>query len=144
MSTQKVFKTVNYEGSNGWQLNSFVSDETGPGTYAGASEFYYDTSQPILSYVQGAYDSANPPNTGLAAVVPPIFRAGFYRKENKYCSNLISTSAITQAEVLPGFLTAGVKGFFATVTFSTDSVTDPGRYKELFAVSTNFEFSNGY
>ncbi len=144
VSTQKVFKTVNYEGSNGWQLNSFVSDETGPGTYAGASEFYYDASQPILSYVQGAYDSANPPNTGLAAVVPPIFRAGFYRKENKYCSNLISSSAITQAEVLPGFLTAGVKGFFATVTFSTDSVTDPGRYKELFAVSTNFEFSNGY
>ena len=77
-------------------------------------------------------------------MVPPIFRAGFYRKENKYYANINSSSAITQGEILPGFLTSGVKGFYATVTFSTDSVTDPGRYKELFSVSTIYNFANGY
>jgi hypothetical protein len=32
----------------------------------------------------------------------------------------------------------GIKGYFATVTISTDSVTDPGGMKELFAVSSNY------
>ena len=144
VSTQKVFKTINYEGSNGWQVSSFSSDETGPDLYSGSNVNYYDVASPILSYVEGAYDSDSPPNTGTAAVVPPIFRAGFYRKENKYYANINSSSAITQGEILPGFLTSGVKGFYATVTFSTDSVTDPGRYKELFSVSTIYNFANGY
>jgi len=144
VSNQKVFKSINYEGSNGWQVSSFISDETGPGTYTSSSESYNDIANRVLSYVEGAYDSANPPNTGVSAVVPPIFRAGFYRKENKYCSNLTSNSSITQGEIISGRLTSGVKGFFATVNFSTDSVTDTGRYKELFAVSTIYDFANGY
>ena len=144
VSNQKVFKSINYEGSNGWQVSSFVSDETGPGTYTSASESYSDTANRVLSYVEGAYDSANPPNTGVSAVVPPIFRAGFDRKENKYCANLVSASSITQGEIISGRLTSGVKGFFATVSVSTDSVTDQGKYKELFAVSTIYDFANGY
>lgn len=144
VSSQKVFNSINYEGSNGWQVNSFVSDETGPGTYASASEFYYDAAKPILSYLQGAYDSATPSNTGSAAIVPPIFRAGFYRKENKYYANILSSSSLSQGEILPGSSTTGVKGFFANITISTDDVTDVGSYKELFAVSTIYNFSTGY
>ena len=36
------------------------------------------------------------------------------------------------------------KGFFANITISTDDVTDVGSYKELFAVSTIYNFSTGY
>ena len=28
-SANKVFKTVNYEGDNGWQVDSFISEPTG-------------------------------------------------------------------------------------------------------------------
>ena len=31
VSVSKVFKTINYEGSNGWQVDSFISDSTGIG-----------------------------------------------------------------------------------------------------------------
>jgi hypothetical protein len=76
--------------------------------------------------------------------VPPIYRAGFNRKENKYYANLVGNSSINQGEVLPGLATSGVKGFFIKVKMSTDSITDPGRYKELFAVSSNYTFASGY
>jgi hypothetical protein len=33
---------------------------------------------------------------------------------------------------------SGIKGHFATVKISTDSVTDPGGMKELFAVSSEY------
>ena len=33
---------------------------------------------------------------------------------------------------------SGIKGYFATVKISTDTVTDVGGLKELFAASTNF------
>jgi hypothetical protein len=36
----------------------------------------------------------------------------------------------------------GIKGFFATVTVSTDDTTDPGGLKELFAVSSNYTESS--
>jgi hypothetical protein len=39
---------------------------------------------------------------------------------------------------------SGIKGFYATVTISTDSVTNPGGEKELFAVSTEYVANNGY
>jgi len=32
----------------------------------------------------------------------------------------------------------GIKGYFSTVTITTDKVTNPGGAKELFAVSTNY------
>ena len=32
----------------------------------------------------------------------------------------------------------GIKGYFATVTMSTDTVTDAGGMKELFAVSSQY------
>jgi hypothetical protein len=62
----------------------FLLTQTGPNTYSAERLFSFDTANSILSYVQGAYDSANPPNTGASASVPPIYRAGFNRKENKY------------------------------------------------------------
>tara|TARA_R110002020_G_scaffold54073_1_gene151026 strand:- start:30 stop:1469 length:1440 start_codon:yes stop_codon:yes gene_type:complete len=141
VSSSKIFNTVNYEGSSGWQVDSFISDETGPSI---SSQSSFDSTNNVLSYVQGAYDSATPSNTGTSASVPPIFRAGFYRKENKYCANLINNSSPTNGEILFGKQVSGIKGFFAVVTVSTDNITDQGGYKELFAVSSNYTFANGY
>jgi hypothetical protein len=37
---------------------------------------------------------------------------------------------------------SGIKGYFATVKISTDTVTQPGGPKELFAVSSNYVMSS--
>jgi len=49
-----------------------------------------------------------------------------------------------QGEVVYGNQISGIKGFFGVVTMRTDSVTDVGGFKELFAVSSNYTFSSGY
>ena len=142
VSSAKVFKTINYEGTSGWQVDSFVSDETGPNI--NGELFSFDTTNRVLSYVEGAYDSANPTNTGAAVVTPPIFRAGFDRKENKYYANLINSSLVSPGEIHFGNQVSGIKGFFTKVVMSTDRVTDTGQYKELFAVSSIYNFASGY
>ena len=144
VSNVKVFNTVNYEGSNGWQVDSFVSSETGPGTQSNAADSVRDKTNTVFSFVQGSYDSDVPPNTGTAAVVQPIFHAGFDRKENVYCANLVNNTQASQGEIVFGAAVSGIKGFFSTVKMSTDTVTNPGGYKELFAVSSIYTFANGY
>ena len=150
-SNEKVFNTINYEGSNGWEVTKLESDRTGAGTSLNSSSFAFDQANPVLSFVQGAYDSAPTPNTGTSATVQPIFRAGFDRKENKYCANIINNTQANfaaqgtiQGEVIYGDQISGIKGFFGIVTMQTDSVTDVGGFKELFAVSSNYTFSSGY
>ena len=143
-SNAKVFNTINYEGTNGWEVDSFISDETGPGTVSDLSAYVFDQTNKVLSYDEGAYDSANPPNTGSSASVPPIFRVGFNRKENKYCANIINNTPVSDDEILFGNQISGIKGFYAIVKMSTDKTTDPGNYKELFAVSSNYTFASGY
>ena len=136
VSMSKVFQTVNYEGSNGWQVDSFISDATGLDLYGTVYESTNDKTLNVFSYVQGSYDDAGA--VYPAALTPPINRAGFDRKENKYFANLVNNSAATQGEILFGMEISGIKGYFATVTVSTDSVTDVGGPKDLFAVSSNF------
>ncbi len=148
VSNSKVFNTVNYEGSNGWQIDSFSSDETGPGTFTSSSSFVLDQTKKVLSYNEGAFDSSIPPLTGNAALtnqaIQPVFRAGFDRKENKYCTNLVNNTPIAQEEIIFGDQISGIKGFFANVKVSTDSSTDPNGFKELFSVSSTYSFSTGY
>ena len=144
VSNAKVFNTINYEGSNGWQVDSFISDETGPGNINNLSAIVFDRTNPVFSYLEGAYDSAVPPNTGASATVQPIYRVGFDRKENKYCANVINNTPVSSGEILFGRQMSGIKGFYAVVKMSTDLVTDPGNYKELFAVSSNYTFASGY
>jgi hypothetical protein len=43
---------------------------------------------------------------------------------------------------LGGSSVSGIKGHFANVTISTDTTTDPGGAKELFAVSSNYSESS--
>ena len=140
-SLSKVFKTVNYEGSNGWQVDSFVSDLTGIGSvntdYLNfATTNTQDTTALVYSYNEGAYD--NNGNQFPALLTPPINRAGFDRKENKYMANLINNSVRAPGEIHWGTDITGIKGYFATVKLSTDTGTDFGKEKEIFAVSSEY------
>ena len=136
VSMSKVFQTVNYEGSNGWQVDSFISDATGVDLYGTDYKSTNDKTLNVFSYVQGSYDDSGA--VYPAALTPPINRAGFDRKENKYFANLVNNSTATQGEILWGMEISGIKGYFATVTVSTDNVTNVGGPKDLFAVSSNF------
>mgnify|MGYP000008574299 FL=1 len=219
VSNSKVFNTISYEGSNGWRLDSYVSDETGPGTFASNSDSYRDTTNSVLSLNEGEYVIANTnavttaastgTSVGITGMTGPIpngaavsgigvtpgtvvttfnplsntvvvdqalavdvgaklnfylvvnkvdyqaafgttspnlnvFYSGFYRKENKYCANLINNSIAAQGEVIFGNQISGIKGFFVNAKISTDTTTDVGGFKELFAVSSNYTFSSGY
>jgi len=129
-SISKNFKTINYEGTNGWRVDSFSSDETENLTSSSSaygSGVSPDETNPVLSFEEGGYIES-----GVQ------YRQGFYRKNNKYYANLVNNSQASQGEVNFGPSITGIKGFFATVKMSTDNVTDVGGVKELFAASTEF------
>mgnify|MGYP003132099221 FL=1 len=152
VSLSKVFKTVNYEGSNGWQVDSFISDQTGVGFPNIDFETYNvvntnDSVSFIYSYNEGSYDnygntfanvSTSPITANTTPLIPPINHAGFTRKENKYMANLVNNSTAAPAEVIFGNKMTGIKGYFATVKMSTDTLTDPNGMKELFAASSDY------
>jgi hypothetical protein len=150
ISLSKNFLTIGYEGSNGWQVDSFISDATGSVNVTpensdrtlaikSYNEGEYilnpNTGQPVRpANYQSVFNTPNPPYTKL--------RAGFNRKENKYVSNIKNNSLGRPGEVIYGQSMSGIKGMFATVKFSADSTTDPMGKKELFAVSTNYTESS--
>ena len=167
VSTSKVFKTVSYEGSNGWEIISFVSDITGPDSIEVNSSNVpiwllppetRDTTNGIYSYYEGEYIIDPRPAVGTfnTAVYradyvsvfgnddPPYNRlyAGFTRKENKYYANLVNNSEATAGEVRFGDQMTGIKGYYCTVVIQDDLETDPGGAKELFAVNSNFSISS--
>ena len=123
VSASKVFKTINYEGSTGWEVPSFN---------AARSFELNDTSNLIYSYDEGAYTQ-----DGIQ------YYAGFYNKEGKYFANIVNNSNIgTPGEVVYGSSISGVKGYYATVTIRTDDSTQVsgagGKTRELFAVSSEY------
>lgn len=57
-TNSKTFKTIGYEGSNGWQVDSFISDETGAisiDTSLNNFTSSQDNTAVVLSYTQGEY-----------------------------------------------------------------------------------------
>ena len=155
VSLQKNFQTINYEGDNGWQVDSIISDFTGVGgpNLAGLAGDLTQTvtrdggnatiTNPVLtstpavwSYNQGSYDNYG--NQYPTRLIPPINNAGFARMENKYKAFIPNNSTVAPGEILFGSSMTGIKGYFATVTMSTDNVTDVGGMKELFAVSSEY------
>ena len=122
VSLSKNFKTVNYEGSTGWEVPSFNA----------AREFEtIDTINLVYSYDEGAYTQ-----NGVQ------YHAGFYKKEGKYKANLVNNTPAASGEVVFGDCISGVKGYYATVTIQTDSSTQitnaGGKTRELFAVSSEY------
>ena len=155
VSVSKNFKTVNYEGSNGWEVLSYVSDETGPDEFNDDYINYLDTvgNPPAVAAVSSFYEGEyviNPADgqavdrvnylSVFGTVNPALPReyAGFDRKENKYYANLVNDSAAQEGEIIFGADMTGIKGYYCTVTISTDQSTDVGGVKELFAVSSDY------
>ena len=126
-STSKVFKTINYEGSNGWEVNSIIGDIDS--VQANGSS-YNDSSAFIYSYDEGSYVE-----NGIT------YRAGFNKKENKYMCNIINNSTARPDEVIFGDQISGIKGYYVTVTMQNDDTTDTGGLKRLFAVSSEHVLS---
>jgi hypothetical protein len=126
-STSKVFKTINYEGSNGWEVNSIIGD---PDSVQANGNSYNDSSAFVYSYDEGSYVE-----DGIT------YRAGFNKKENKYMCNIINNSAVRPDEVIFGDQISGIKGYYVTVTMQNDDTTDVGGLKRLFAVSSEHVLS---
>ena len=159
----KNFLTVGYEGSAGWKLTSFISDQQEPqvtpyidadgdGNFEpnfGANTWLanVDETSSIFSVYEGRYEINNTSNTGSKAVSPPYGYAGFVVKENLYVANLINKSTPRAGEVIfntnasTGYPMSGIKANYVTATMTTDTITDLNGAKELFAVSTNFSKS---
>jgi len=130
----KTFKTINYEGSNGWEINAnqVQSEETGvdtnPQQPALGDTTYQDTVAKVYSYDEGYYVDG-----GID------YRAGFNRKQNTYYAVLKNNSPARAEEVIfDGAQETGVKAFYITVKFSTDGTTDPNGPKQLFSVGSNY------
>ena len=130
-SVKKNFQTINYEGSNGWEVESFNSGlnefnlnypTTSPKVYTTS---YNDASASVLSYDGGYYTQNGIP-----------YRAGFDRKENLYVANLINNSTAQAGEVIFSNQISGIKGFVGLVNIITDTTTDVGGRKELWSVGT--------
>ena len=124
----KTFNTVNYEGTNGWEITSLVSDATGFDARGAGWDETIDTSSRIWSYDEGLYTENGIP-----------YRAGFDRKQNRYVAAIKNNSTQPiDGQVLIGPDSSGIKAYYATVIIKTDATTDPGKLKELFAVGATY------
>jgi len=135
----KTFKTVEYTGSNGWQVDLSTVDYTGTDTNPqqpglGETDLEQQGNR-ILSYDEGFYT-----NAGVN------YRAGFDRKQNKYYAPIKANNATLPGQVILGggivpneySNNSGIKGMYLTVTFSTDNATFRNDAKQLFSVSSNY------
>ena len=118
-STVKNFKTINYEGASGWQVESMIASSG-------------DKTLPINAYVFAE---------NLNELETQIFSLNFKKKENKFFANLqqerIATLTPQPGEVLWGADMSGIKGFWSTVKMKLNNTTYKNVKKELFAVSSD-------
>ena len=114
-SVVKNFKTINYEGGLGWELESMIASSS-------------DQTLPIGKYVF---------QNNLADLETQIWSNNFKKKEDKYFSNLINDSPATNGEILYGADMSGIKGFYSTVKMKLNNSSYPTTKKELFSVSSD-------
>jgi len=123
-SVVKNFKTINYEGATGWELESMQgSSETGTTG---------DISLPIALFLTSDLST-------LSGLESNLFRLNFKRKENKFFANLqqalVANTTPQYGEVVYGEDVSGIKGFFSTVKFKLNNINFLTTKKELFSVS---------
>jgi hypothetical protein len=71
VSLVKNFKTINYEGSNGWEVTSFQSGVTGEDELNGFYGNTNDSTAIVYSYVEGEY-IINPQDKELVSIEKKI------------------------------------------------------------------------
>ena len=117
-SIVKVFQTLNYEGSLGWELSEMVASSK-------------DFTLPISAYTAP---------TTLDQLSNDLFSNEFKSKENKYFANLINNSPATAGEIVWGNSMTGIKGFFSSVEMKLPKATltaNPLTKRELFSISSD-------
>jgi len=130
-SLVKSFKTINYEGSNNWQMTSLQTNT--PGVVPNNNQYTdSDQAEAIGIYTQP---------TTLVELQNSMFKNEFKQKEDKYFANLINISSSTPGEVIYGQSISGVKGFFATVNMKATNTATSGT-NELFSVALNYNESS--
>ncbi len=117
----KSFKTINYEGSSGWQVEGINTP-----TFTGLP-------------IDKAIDISTGTQT-LLDMQASLFENNFKIKENKYFASIINNSPVGAGDIVFGSSQSGIKGFFANITMSVDNSLVGKR--ELFAVSTNYSDSS--
>lgn len=115
VSTIKSFKTINYEGNDGWNMEYFYTDS--------------DTSASVERVNNQVYT--------LTDLEQQMFVNSFKKKEDKYFSNLINITPSAQTEVLWGNAVNGLKGAYATIRMNFSN-GDLSKKAELFAVSSEY------
>ena len=106
----KNFKTLNYEGTSGWDISNITA------------------SSGDTAYNIGKYAAI----TNLSGFSSTLLANTFKKKENKYIANILNSSPVSQGEVIWGADVSGLKGFFMTVKVNTTLQS-----QELFSVSTD-------
>ena len=111
-SANKNFLTINYEGTNTWNISSIETD--------------IDSAQDISAYDNTKQDTDN-------GIYLSIFRSF----DGKYHANIINDSLVEPNEISFGSSMSGVKGYFMKLKAqSTNSDA------ELFSVSTNYNINS--
>jgi len=113
----KTFNTINYEGTNGWQVVNLITDTDRAVTIAYSDQV----------------------NT-LANLETQISINNFKKKENKYFANIVNNTAAGAGDVIFGQSISGIKGYHATVTMliNNNVFGVPNSRNELFAVSLGY------
>jgi len=112
-STVKNFQTINYEGSDGWRMESFFTNT--------------DTALPITQSIFV---------TNLQQMQDSLLINRFKAKEDKYYADIVNSTPPQNGEIVWGSSSSGVKGFYGEIKMDINNI-NAGK-KELFAVSTTF------
>lgn len=116
----KNINTINYEGSEGWQITELYSDT--------------DVAVPIGYHVNV---------TNLANLQNQIAINNFKKKENKYFATIVNNTNAGQGDVIFGQSLGGIKGYYAVATLALNNVTFSSQNTpEVFAVSLGYANSS--
>jgi len=150
----KNFKTISYEGSNGWKTFGGTDLQevyrTDPDNFIPPFTYgteYNDQFNTVLSLDAGVFVD---PTSGYPN------NAGFTLKENRYVADLVSKNgsidlrpgqvlygeAVGYPAATPFGVMTGVKGYVLNVTFIVDDVTNVGGRKELYSTASDFVVSS--
>jgi len=113
-SVIKNFNTINYEGTQGWIMNSLYSDT--------------DTAIPI---------NASFTAQSLGQLETNLFTNNFKQKENKYFGNVFNNTIASGGDVVWGQSMSGIKGLYAVCTMTLNNTTYPNQ-AELYACSAEY------
>ncbi len=120
-SVTKSFKTIDYEGDSGWELQSANTNT--------------DTSLLV--------EQAVPFYSSLADMEAGLFVNNFKLKEDTYAANLFNVTPPNNAEILSGQDLSGIKGYYLNCVMNIN-VNNQREERKLFMVGSSVTTTNGY